>query len=286
MSPALNRYGLIGRVLGHSLSPVIHNETFHLLNLPGFYELIEIEPQEFDGTIREIKQDLNFSGLNVTIPYKSTIIPYLDEIDPLAEKIGAVNTITIRAGKWKGYNTDITGFRISLERARRPFKNCLLVGSGGAARAISYVLLEIFKLPKIQIISILEQEAINLINYFKNIYPATELSYTAADKFDQDLARYDLIINASPVGMHPQADRTPLAGMKLLQSGCVVYDLVYNPLKTRLLSEAGKAGRDIITIGGIEMLLLQAAAAFELWTGRQMPVPEVKRVVIDKMSNG
>jgi shikimate dehydrogenase len=283
MTPALNRYGLIGRSLGHSVSPVIHNQAFKILKIPAFYENIEIEPQDFDIMIREIKEDLSFSGLNVTIPYKSTIRPYLDEIDRVAGKIGAVNTITINQGRWKGYNTDIIGFREPLLRLRREFNYCLLIGSGGAARAVLYVLLEVFKPVKIQIISILPEEAKNLIDYFKNNYTYTEFVYIDAHKFNQDLILYDLIVNASPVGMHPDIGQTPLPGLNRLKDGCVVYDLVYNPLKTKLLNESEKAGKNITTIGGIEMLLLQAAEAFKLWTGKEMPLKKVRQVVLKEM---
>ncbi len=277
MTPALNRYGLIGRTLSHSVSPLIHNQAFQLLKIPAFYENIEIEPESFDSTIAQIKT-LNFSGFNVTIPYKNTIKSHLDDIDPVAEKIGAVNTIVIKNGKWKGYNTDITGFKESLKKPfGRKFENCLLIGSGGAARAVLYVLLEVYKPVKIQIISILPIEAENLINYFKNQYTTTEFLFTNARDYTEDLAKYDLIINATPAGMYPHIDHTPLPGLKKLKDGCVVYDLIYNPLKTRLLSAAEKAGKKIRIIGGIEMLLLQAAASFQLWTGKRDAAGQNKR---------
>lgn len=282
MSPALNRYGLIGRTLSHSLSPLIHNQAFQLLEIGAFYELIEIEPQTFNTTIEQLKS-LNFSGLNVTIPYKSTVKPYLDEIDPVAEKIGAVNTIVIKKGNWKGYNTDITGFLESLKKTGKNFKNCLLIGSGGAARAVLYVLLEKYKPVKIQIISILPDEAQNLINYFKNINPGTDLRFTDARNYNDDPLEFDLLVNATPVGMFPEIDRTPLENLKKLKDGCVVYDLIYNPLQTKLLKQAEKAGKKIILVGGIEMLLLQAAASFRLWTGKKMPLDKVRRVVMAEM---
>jgi shikimate dehydrogenase len=284
MTPALNRYGLLGRTLSHSVSPLIHNQAFHLLKIPAFYENIEIEPESFDTTIAQIKT-LNFSGFNVTIPYKSIIKSHLDEIEPVADKIGAVNTLVIKNGKWKGYNTDITGFKESLKKPGRKFENCLLIGSGGAARAVLYVLLEIYKPVKIQIISILPEEAENLINYFKDKYTSTELSFSNTRDYTEELAKYDLIINATPVGMYPHIDQSPLPALKKLKNGCVVYDLIYNPLKTRLLTEAEQAGNQVSLIGGIEMLLLQAAASFQLWTGRKMPLNKIRGIVIGEMTN-
>jgi shikimate dehydrogenase len=282
MAPALARYGLIGRTLGHSVSPLIHNQSFKLLKIAAFYENIEIEPDDFVATITQTRS-LNFSGFNVTIPYKSTIIPYLDEIDTVAEKIGAVNTITIKKGKWKGYNTDIDGFAESLKKPGQKFKNCLLIGSGGAARAVLYVLLEIYKPLKIKIISILPDEAQNLINYFKKNNTDTELLFTDAREYSDDLAQFDLIVNATPVGMYPQAEQSPLPGLKKLKDRCVVFDLIYNPLRTRLLAEAEHAGQGIRTIGGIEMLLMQAAAAFRLWTGKKMPLNKVRQAVMNNL---
>jgi shikimate dehydrogenase len=271
----MKKYCLIGWPLKHSLSPDIHNFAFKKLEIDALYEKFEINPDNFEQDIKTLKN--KYSGFNVTIPYKTRIIPYLDILDQRAKDIGAVNTVCKMQGKWKGYNTDLDGFIAPLLSLNRSFKKCLLIGSGGAARAVIYSLIY-YLAPEYILMGVIEfDQAEQLKNDFKQYAGEkhTEIEIYPVDKVNNFIPEMELIINATPLGTTPDIDRTPLPEISRISGGTVVYDLVYNPIKTRIQKDVKQFCKSCITINGLEMLVGQAAAAFTLWTDHEMPQKEI-----------
>lgn len=231
------RYGLIGEKLGHSFSKIIHEQLADYT-----FDLIPLNREE----LHQFMTEKQFSGLNVTIPYKETVIPYLDEIDVHAQKIGAVNTIVNRDGKLYGYNTDFYGFRYMLEHNNIAIKDkkVLVLGKGGAAKAILAVL---EALGAAEILTVYYKEHPDTITY-ENCYA----NHTDAE----------VIVNTTPVGMYPKVDDCPIDLSKFPHLTGVA-DIVYNPLRTQLIIEAEKRG--IPAAGGLEMLVAQAKKAVEIF---------------------
>jgi shikimate dehydrogenase len=261
--------GLMGETLGHSFSAFMHNRAYERENLNYIYINMETEKKNIGEILNGIKY-LKFDGFNVTIPYKIDIMNYMDEIDPLAEKIGSVNTVKIEDGRFKGYNTDGEGFVISLAEECNfdcRGKKVLILGSGGASRAVSMTIAD--KNPeKIYITNRTLQKAVDLsdeINYkFSEIcFPVDSVNLDAV------IEDCDLLINTTSVGMHPNEDMCPI-DLDLLHEGLTVCDIIYNPEKTMLLIEAEKLGCK--TMNGIGMLVNQGAKAFEIWTDKKAPI--------------
>ncbi|UCG55205.1 MAG: shikimate dehydrogenase, partial [Dehalococcoidia bacterium] len=252
--------GLIGDPVAHSVSSVMHNAAFKELGLDYLYLPFRVEKDNLPGAIGGLKA-LGIRGLNVTIPHKVAVIPLLDELEPLAVKTGAVNTIVNDGGHLKGYNTDVDGFlRALFERGIEPEgKKVVVLGAGGASRAISFALAE--KGAEIVILNRkLEMDwavklAGNISQFSINEARAMELK---DENLSLALETADILVNATSVGMKPDIDRS-LLPTRLFKPRLVVFDAVYNPLKTRLLSEAESVGAE--TISGIEMLVWQGALA-------------------------
>lgn len=243
------QYGLIGEKLGHSFSPVIHGM---LASHP--YVLVELTSQELcDFFVRR-----DFIGVNVTIPYKSACMPYLDEIDPLAKEIGAVNTVVNREGRLYGYNTDAQGIRAMLESAQISLKGkkVLILGTGGTSRTATAVA----KAEGADILLVSRTSKAGVITY-------EEASTTHRDA--------EVIINTTPVGMYPNVDGIPIDLTPFTRLTGVV-DVVYNPLTTPLLRAAREKG--IPAVGGLRMLVEQAAAASALFTGVEYPQSLIEEV--------
>ncbi len=226
-------YGLLGEHLPHSFSPQIHKALGN-----DNYNLFEIAPENLEKFIRE----KNFKGINVTIPYKKSVIPYLDEISPEAEKIGAVNTIVVRDGKLCGYNTDYFGFKYMVEKSGITIHNkkALVLGSGGASATVQTVLADMGAR------EILVVSRNGNVNY--------------SDVYNRKDA--EIIVNTTPVGMYPDNMNTPV-DIKRFSNLCGVLDVVYNPLNTRLVMEAKEMGVKAIT--GLSMLVYQAKKAHEIF---------------------
>jgi len=270
--------GVIGDPVGHSVSPAMHNAAFKKLGLDYLYLPFQVNKEEVNKAIDGMRA-LNIRGLNVTIPHKTTVIPFLDRLDPLAEKIGAVNTIVNDDGILTGYNTDATGFlQAMLEKEVNPEgKSIVVLGAGGASRGISFILAE--KDNHLVILNRRLEKAEDLARRIsqlaKNEVKALELK---AENLALVLEKADVLVNTTSVGMLPSTGETPVpAG--LLKPALVVFDIVYNPLKTRLLREAEVAGAR--TISGIEMLVWQGALAFERWTGEKAPVALMREVAVE-----
>ncbi len=274
--------GVIGDPIEHTMSPVMHNTAFEKLGIDYLYVPLRVRKEELDKAVDGMRA-LNIRGLNITIPHKVAIIPYLDKLDPLAEKIGAVNTIVNDDGVLTGYNTDATGFRQALlERGVEPEgKNMVIMGAGGASRAISFILTErgahLVILNRLLELDWAEELARRLSQVFTKEIEALELNERNLARV---LERADILINATSVGMSPDIDETSVPS-KLLKPGLVVFDIVYNPIKTRLLREAEEAGAQ--TISGLDMLVWQGALSFEKWTGLKAPVEVMREEAIKEL---
>jgi len=271
--------GVIGDPIEHTMSPVMHNAAFKKLGLDYIYIPFRVREEELGKAVDGIRA-LNIRGLNVTIPHKVAIMPMLDGLDPLAEKIGAVNTVVNIDGYLRGYNTDAAGFlQALLERGVEPKgKNAVILGAGGASRAICYILAE-------------SGTHLTILNRQLELDWAEELAWLISHEFEEEaralelgfenlkmaLKRADILVNATSVGMSPNSRETPVPA-RLLRAGLLVFDIVYNPIKTRLLKEAEAAGAQ--TISGIDMLAWQGALAFEKWTDRPAPLDLMRKEAI------
>ena len=270
--------GVLGNPVEHSLSPAIHNAAFQKLGLNFVYLAFRVE--DLAGAIRGIRALGNVRGFSVTIPHKVAVIPHLDEVETTAKHIGSVNTIVVENGKLTGYNTDASGALRALRDAGVSLKGqkVLMLGSGGAARAIAFGVGADTGVVALTILGIDEQERRGLV---KDLRAKTSLHVEDGPITEETLRRSlkdsQILLHCTPVGMHPKVEETGVPG-SLFTSSLTVMDIVYNPLETRLLREAKAAG--CRTIRGLEMFLNQAIAQFELWTGRPAPA-DVMRTVLE-----
>jgi len=272
--------GVIGDPIEHTMSPAIHNAAFAQMGLDYLYVPFHVKKEELGKAIDGMRA-LNMRGLNVTIPHKVTIIPLLDELDPLAEKIGAVNTVTNDDGVLKGSNTDASGFlQALLERGIEPEgKRIVILGAGGASRAISFILAE--RGAYLVILNRLLERAEELASWLSTIF---NMEVKALELVEENLAQVldeaDILVNATSVGMSPNISETPVPS-NLLRPGLIAFDIVYNPIKTRLLREAEEAGAE--TVSGVDMFVWQGALAFERWTGVKAPLELMQAEVIKQL---
>ncbi len=251
---------LIGKPVRHSLSPVMHNAAIRALNLNFVYVAFEVEPQDLGKAVEGIRS-LGIGGANVTMPHKIEVVKYLDEVSEDARKIGAVNTIVNEGGTLKGYNTDGVGALKSLEMFTDvDGKKVVLLGAGGAARAIAYTLSG--RVSELAILNRTEEKAVNLARNLANNGSTVRGMRLSVRNLENELRDADILINATSVGMESNESLVP---EHLLRPGLVVFDIVYRPLHTKLLRDAMKAG--CTTIDGLWMLVLQGAESFKLWTG-------------------
>jgi shikimate dehydrogenase len=260
--------GLIGYPLGHSLSPKIHTAALSACNLQGNYSLFPIHPEDTQVLIDLLARVRSgeITGLNVTIPHKQNVIELMDELTPTAKAIGAVNTIYMREGKLIGDNTDALGFLSDLKkfigyRELGIGKSALVLGAGGSARAIGYALINDGW--NVTIAARRIEQAQELAMQFKNTN-AMELNFQTFKP-----STFNLLVNTTPVGMTPNINQSPLPEKLSLPSNTFIYDLVYNPLETKLVKDARAQGLNAAT--GLGMLIEQAALAFEIWTGHNPP---------------
>ena len=241
------QYGLIGYPLTHTFSPAYFAQKFAKLGIDAEYKAYPI------GSIGVLPGLMGamptLRGLNVTIPYKEAVIPLLDELDADARQVGAVNCIDIPNSRTRGYNTDVIGFRQSIQPLLRPWHTqALVLGTGGAAKAVAHVLRQL-GIP------------------YKMVSRAAGADILSYDALDADLlAEYRFIINCTPVGMYPMVDECPLTSLDGIGPEHLLYDLIYNPLETRFLQQGKELGA--ATKNGLEMLHLQAEASWEIWNRR------------------
>jgi len=280
ISGATRLCGIIGDPIEHTMSPAMHNAAFRELGLDYVYVPFRVLKGEVEQAVRGMRA-LNIRGLNVTIPHKIAVIPFLDEVDATAEKIGAVNTIVNDDGVLRGYNTDATGFmQALLEKGIDPGqKSVVVLGAGGASRAICSVLAE--RGSKVAIMNRSLERARGLAEAV-SASCGNEVGALALNgaNLARALGEAEVLVNASSVGMSPGVDESPVDA-RLLRSDLVVFDIVYSPLRTRLLREAGEAGAE--TIGGLDMLVWQGAMAFEKWVGVEAPLETMRAEVVRAM---
>lgn len=268
--------GLLGYPLIQSYSPVMQNTAFQECKLNKTYIPIEVKHNDLDTVVKGISK-MNFDGFNITKPYKIDIIKYLDEIDEYARLIGAVNTVKISNGILKGFNTDGTGFLRSFEEGAKTKidgKNVFILGSGGAARAIA-ITLALNKAEKIYICNRTYEKAVSLaadVSKLRNCV-AIPMEYKEMKKAINDS---HILINTTSVGMFPNIDESPL-NSDLFDKNLIVCDIVYNPMKTKLLKDAEEKGCKIVP--GLSMFVYQGAEAFEIWTNTKAPTEIMFKVV-------
>jgi shikimate dehydrogenase len=276
--------GLIGHPISHSFSPFIHNTAFEILNLNFKYLVFDVPPENLKEAIRGIPA-LGIIGVNITIPHKEAVLELLDNVSPETRIIGAVNTIVNENGNLTGYNTDVFGFTEPLKRFKNEVANSpvLIFGAGGAARAVIYSLITNFQPEKIIISNRNLSRAQLLVEHFSQIlgYREFEVRELFIPDMESDVKSARLIINATPIGMYPKSDETLIQNPELFHKGQIIYDVVYNPQETVMLKIAKSRGARIIS--GIDMLIFQAAKSFELWTGFDMPLSEIRKMLIQKI---
>lgn len=268
------KFGLLGRVLGHSLSPQIHQAVFRALGTEDTYGLLEREPEEVVSFVRDNPEGLR--GSNVTIPYKETVIPYLTVIAPEAAKIGAVNTLSFTPEGVKGYNTDYLGFDRMLQAAGIGLKGAdvTVLGSGGAAKAVLQVLAD-RKAASLRILVRDRAKAEKALGQFLEQRPDTRL-----ETYEEALAGKAgglVIINTTPVGMFPKVGASPVPAEFTGRFAAAV-DIIYNPKETRFLADGRKAGAR--TCNGLYMLVAQAIASEEIWQQKKIDpdlIPEIMK---------
>ncbi len=269
---------VIGNPIEHSLSPAIHNAAFAACGINWAYVAFSVT--HLEKAIEGIR-GLGIRGVSVTIPHKVAVIPLLDSIDDTARAIGSINTIVNTGGHLAGYNSDGAGALKALSDAgcNPAGKRVVMLGSGGAARAIAVTMALQATPSALTLLGIIEQERTQLAS---DLASKSSLRPVTADLSSQGLTaalqECDLLINTTPVGMHPKSAESPIPG-NLLRKQPAVFDIVYNPRKTRLLRDAEQAGCTVVS--GIEMFLNQAAVQFTLWTGQPAPV-DVMRAVLEK----
>lgn len=280
--------GLFGYPLHHSFSPVMHNTICAALGLNYAYLPLPVQPGRLNEALMGFRA-CGFVGANVTIPHKEQIVPFLDALTPEAELVGAVNTLYWNEQRQLvGDNTDVEGFRRSLEKTGIDIRgrSVAIVGSGGAARATAVALARM-GIKEIVFLARRQDAVQRVIEDLRPLFP--ELIWTPHTKpstvFAADLERVWLLVNASPVGMYPQIDQSPLSRtmVGMLPPGAHVYDLVYNPARTQLMAWADE--RRLIAHGGLDMLAYQGAVAFEKWTGVQPPVARMLEVIAQQLEN-
>ncbi|TCW37289.1 shikimate dehydrogenase [Thermohydrogenium kirishiense] len=255
-------YGIIGHPIGHSLSPFIHNAAFESVNLNSVYVSFDVHEENLKDAILGIKA-LGIKGINVTVPHKENVMKYLDYISDEAKLIGAVNTIKNNNGILEGYNTDVTGFTESLKEHDIVVegKNAVILGAGGAARAVA-VGLSLTGVKSIMIANRSKEKARNLSNYIKNNLGINCIDVTYDDL--NQLEEIDILVNVTSVGMFPDINLSPV-DESIAVKAKFVYDIIYNPEKTQLLSYAEK--HKIRNLNGFDMLINQANHSFKIWTG-------------------
>jgi shikimate dehydrogenase len=262
-------FAVIGDPIGHSMSPIMLNDVLSYYEMDAHYHPFKVRPEELGTAIRGLKA-IGIAGFNVTIPHKSAIIPFLDDVDDLALSIGAVNTVVNDNGKLVGYNTDGYGFLKGLEPYFSSYtdKKVLVIGAGGAARAIYFTMAKMKPLA----IDITNRTVIKAKELIEACPYESNSKSVSLEEAEAHLDEYDIVIQTTMIGMYPNILETPIS-LKNLNAQALVCDIVYNPLETQFMKEARKNGATVQN--GVEMFVYQGALAFEKWTGI---FPDVKRM--------
>lgn len=270
--------GILGHPVKHSLSPALHNAAFAAVGVDFVYVAHDVAPSALGSAIQGARA-LGYRGLSVTIPHKVAALAHVDEVDPVAAGIGCINTIVNEAGRLRGYNSDGRGALAALRAAGADpvGRRVVLLGAGGAARAIATTLVLEAPPAELRILGAVPSELAALVGDLRaqGRVEVTGAPYGPAE-LEVALGAGELLLNCTPVGMHPEVAVSPVPA-PLLRPDLSVFDAVYNPRRTRLLEDARAAGAN--TIEGLEMFLGQAVVQFELFTGQAAPIAEMRRVV-------
>jgi shikimate dehydrogenase len=272
--------GVIGDPIEHTLSPIMQNAAFNALKLDYTFLAFKVKNAELENAVNGMRA-LNIRGLNVTMPHKSTILNFLDRTDLSAQIVNSVNTILNKDGKLFGFNTDGVGALKALRENGVELKGrkVLLLGAGGAARAIAYAMAK-------------ESDELAVLNRtLKQAQALAKLLEKTANKkigagslspkeIQQNLQDSDILINATSIGMKPKPEES-LVAPKLLRPDLAVMDIVYNPIETKLTKDAKAAGAKVVS--GVEMLIYQGAASFEIWTGKSAPVEVMRKAALNHL---
>lgn len=274
-----NIVGLIGHPVEHSFSPPMHNAAFDALGMDYTYVAFDVNPAELQKAI-EGARSLNIRGFNVTIPHKIDVMKYLDEIDDVARLIGAVNTIDFK--NLKGYNTDGIGAVRAIEEVTSiKNKNVVIAGAGGASRAISFYIAK-YGADSLTILNRNVDKAQSLAGDVSNSGLIDDVKSDSINEINAYLADADILVDTTPLGMHPHINDQPIATAENMHDELVVFDAVYNPNETVLLKQAIEAGAK--PVYGIKMLLYQGAESFKIWTGADAPVDIMEKALKDTLN--
>jgi shikimate dehydrogenase len=274
--------GVIGDPIEHSLSPTIHNAAFRHLKLDFVFLAFHVKAIDLEKAINGMR-GLAIHGLNVTMPHKSAVIGFLDEMDSAVKFLGSANTILNRNGKLSGFSTDGVGALKALREngVSLSGNKVLLLGAGGAARAIAFALA-----PEVGELTILNRSAEKAEKLAENLNKMSNRkvvgSVLSSDAIAENLRDSDILVNATSAGMKPNLNRS-LVKSELLKSDLVVMDIVYNPVETKLAKDAKAAGAKVIS--GVEMLVYQGAASYEIWTRRSAPIEVMRKAALNKLLN-
>ena len=272
-------FGIIGNPIAHSLSPLLQNEAYELNGIHAHFQAFHIEKEDLETAIRGMKA-LGIKGLMVTVPYKAKVIPFLDEIDPIAEKIKAVNIVRRIDGKYVGFNFDgeawLKGLLEDMDKESLVDENILILGAGGAAQSIYYALSQ-FKRVRIDLANRTLEKAEALKKLGNHPYTHAISLEEAENKQNQ----YDIIIQTTAIGMWPETDKTVIH-LSQLKESAFVSDIIYNPIETKILKQARKLGAK--TQNGMKMLALQNALAIEKWTGQKVSYPQMMKTLQEALN--
>ncbi len=266
----MKQYGIIGHPLSHTMSPTLHNWGFEQFCIKANYKAWPVRPKDLPTFMANFRAD-NLSGLSVTIPHKQAVIPFLDRLTPRAKAIGAVNTLYWDAEMLMGDNTDVAGIVIPVRSLDLDLKYALILGAGGAARAAAAACQELGVL-NIGITNRTRSKAETL---------ASDFALKVIDWENRHELNPQLLINTTPLGMSGDLEQLSPYNASALESEMIIFDLVYNPLDTKLLQDATQAG--CTTIQGIEMFLHQGMEQFQLWTGKQLDEKAARALILEKL---
>lgn len=269
---------VIGNPVAHSLSPLIHNAAFEAAGLNYVYVAFRVE--DVGGCLAGMRALPGFRGLSVTIPHKVAVMPYLDEIDAMAARVGCVNTITNENGRLLGTVTDGLGTLRAFEEAGVSLdgKRVLFIGSGGAVRAVAFAMLERARPACITVLGRNPERLQTLVDDLRAHAEAPIAAGSIAEDVARAVPEHDVLINGTPVGMYPHSIGETCVARGLLRPSHVVFDMVYRPSRTQFIADAEAVG--CTTVLGLEMLVNQAVFQFEVWTGRPAPREVMRSVLI------
>ena len=266
--------GVIGDPIEHTLSPIMHNAAFQSLGLDYVFLAFKVKPPQVEAAVNGMRA-LNIRGLNVTMPHKTTVIDHLDRVDLSAQIVKSVNTILNKESLLFGFNTDGVGALKALRESgvEPKGRKVLLLGAGGAARAIAYTLSK--EADELAILNRTCKDAQNLAKLLEKTANKKIVSGSLSPgEIQNSIQDSDILINATSIGMKPKAEESPVP-LKLLSPNLAVMDIVYNPLETKLVKDAKSVGAKVVS--GVEMLIYQGAASFEIWTGKSAPVEVMRK---------